>query len=438
MNDRKPLTTKVCDAAFKGDAKGRPEMRPDGLIPGLYLLVTRHKKSWGFQFTPPGGGKARTKMVLGHGTGVNMLYPTTGIHEARLRAEEIKAILRAGKDPRQVAKIKAATKMTISELCDLRFREELAHSAKKFKWTCLEIERCYDRDIIPAVGDVYVEDFRIKHLRLVIQPIIDRGSHTQANRVYQHVQALLDFAVRATDEIELNPLAACKPPNKEKAKTRALSLAEIRQVWHGAPGAMSRSESVPDILRLMLATGQRPGEECGAIERHEVDLAKRLWTIPAYKTKNKAGDHVVPLNDLACEILAERMRATNSKFLFPNNEGDGPIPNHTIATCLARALVPALGFPLGRLGVAKFTPHDLRRTMGSQMAENLKTDHGDTLPEIYISHVMNHRSATKKTVTSMVYNQYQYLAEKQEALEKWGAFLTQVLAGVDSPVALAA
>jgi integrase len=85
------------------------------------------------------------------------------------------------------------------------------------------------------------------------------------------------------------------------------------------------------ILRLILLTGQRPGEVMGAI-LNELALEQRLWTIPGSRTKNGLAS-IVPLSPLAVRefekqkaILENQKQkrekrgdpAPDSKFVFPN------------------------------------------------------------------------------------------------------------------------
>ena len=69
------------------------------------------------------------------------------------------------------------------------------------------------------------------------------------------------------------------------------------------------------ILRLCLVTAQRVGEVTG-MRREELDLDRRLWTIPGSRTKN-ARSHTVPLSDLAVSLIEEAIvDASNSSRLF--------------------------------------------------------------------------------------------------------------------------
>jgi integrase len=62
-----------------------------------------------------------------------------------------------------------------------------------------------------------------------------------------------------------------------------------------------------------------------------------------------------------------------------------------------------------RLGVAQFTPHDLRRTALTKMAEL-------GVAPIVLGHIANHRTTTKAGVTLGVYVQHAYERESGKPL----------------------
>jgi integrase len=68
-----------------------------------------------------------------------------------------------------------------------------------------------------------------------------------------------------------------------------------------------------------------------------------------------------------------------------------------------------------RVGIADFTPHDLRRTAGTAMAQL-------GVPRFIVERVLNH---TDRTVTS-VYDRYSYSTEKMAAVRKLGAFVERM------------
>ena len=57
------------------------------------------------------------------------------------------------------------------------------------------------------------------------------------------------------------------------------------------------------IVKLCLIAAQRIGEVAGMVPA-ELDLKAREWRLPGSRTKN-ANAHVVPLSDLALEIIKE-------------------------------------------------------------------------------------------------------------------------------------
>ena len=69
--------------------------------------------------------------------------------------------------------------------------------------------------------------------------------------------------------------------------------------------------------------------------------------------------------------------------------------------------------------------HDLRRTAATEMGR-LGT------PEFIIAKVLNH---APKGITGQVYNRYEYLKEKRDALEQWGeALANNVCCPVESDI----
>jgi integrase len=201
-------------------------------------------------------------------------------------------------------------------------------------------------------------------------------------------------------------------------------------------------EGTRRILKLCLVTAARVGEVAG-MSVDEVDLDRRVWTIPAHRSKNKL-PHVLPLPDLAVELiraqLAEvrkvaakrearlarrivRMREASDKaeiagngpeLIFPGSGSRGPINVSSVGK--------AIQYSLEHFGVAPFTPHDLRRTAATRMEEI-------GISPFIVAHVLGHVSVTKASITSKVYARYDYAREKREAVERWAAHLRGIAEG---------
>jgi integrase len=386
-------------------------------------VTSAGKKAWNFLFTVPAMEK-RARMHLG-------TYPATSLKEARELAAQMREKVEAGHDPR----ILPEADMTMADLVELRLKTEVHEyiepntgKTRKALDTAKEIERRYRKDIIPKIGDVVVKDFclprqGIIYLNKVIDPILDRGSERTAGMAFADIQTLLNFAIRR-GEIQFNPLAqADLRGSTGEPGNRSLELSEIKMLWSALPQAMPEPSHVPDILKLLLLTGQREGEVCG-MRKEEFDLEKKTWLIPAARSKNDF-EHLVPLTPPALAIVREAMKKASGEFLFPNRKGKGFNPN-AVALAVRRSRKATPESRHGRLGIAKWKPHDLRRTVTTLMSDKLG------ISDMDIGHVLNHRSTTKTTVTSVHYNKNQFIKEKRATLEKWATLLMKTVAGASS------
>jgi integrase len=151
-----------------------------------------------------------------------------------------------------------------------------------------------------------------------------------------------------------------------------------------------------------------------AVEREILEATPaRWWTIPPARTKNGLA-HRVPLSDLALNLLGRvKTLSGDSAYLFPSPRGNGPIT--------VRALTRAVDRNIKALGVADFTPHDLRRTVASHMA-------GFGIPRLVISKILNH---VEPGITA-IYDRHSYDPEKRDALARWAERLGGLVNSADS------
>jgi integrase len=400
---RKTLNDTIC-RALTSEGKAQLDIF-DTLTPGLALRVAKSgKKSWTFMFTVP-GGTARARLALG-------TYPATPLKDARTRATEAQGLVEAGRDPRQ--QIKAETDLerpkTIADLVETRLAMEVRGKLRRAD----EVEKRYQNYIVKLIGGVAVQDFRVDpDYNKVVGPLLARNKMRMAGVLHADLRALMNYAV-STDMIERNRMAKVKTPALYVPRERYLSLDEIRDFWDDLDGAIGNHLN-RTILRLCLVTGQRINEVAG-ISQQEIDWGKRTWTIPKERAKN-GDEHVVPLSDLAYGLL--RDVKTNTHYLFPSVQDDQrPVDISRVEEALRRCFNNRI------FTMPNFTPHDLRRTMATHMSLE---ENGLEIPELYISHCLNHRTETRKTMTARVYNKNKYLPEKREALDKWGAFLAKLV-----------
>jgi integrase len=117
-------------------------------------------------------------------------------------------------------------------------------------------------------------------VRLLIEEKAEKAP-IAASRLLAVVRRMFNWAMEQA-VLEHSPATRIKAPAKENSKERVLSPMEIRSFWNATDGATAE---IPRALKLVLATGQRPGEVMGA-RWEEFDLEGGWWTIPGERAKN--------------------------------------------------------------------------------------------------------------------------------------------------------
>jgi integrase len=178
-----------------------------------------------------------------------------------------------------------------------------------------------------------------------------------------------------------------------------LSNDEIRLVWN--VGCEFR-----DAYRLQLLLAVRIGEVLNA-RWTEIDLTKRVWTLPACRTKSRR-EHRLPLSDLAIEVLQGLQGS--SPGLFPSE-----VEGQTLRT---RSASQSLMRLCGRHSIdPRFSTHDLRRTASTRMGDLGAADD-------IIERVLNH---VAPTTARRVYNRSDKFEEVKAALDAWALELGSII-----------
>ena len=146
-----------------------------------------------------------------------------------------------------------------------------------------------------------------------------------------------------------------------------------------------------------------------------------MWEIPlerikTRKKKKNTGPHLVPLSDLALGLLQDiKELSGESQYLFPSNRTG----HHLNPPSITRSLWCVMDEEYeDRIDVEYFTVHDLRRTAATGMARI-------GVQRFNISRVLNH---SEEGMTK-IYDKYDYLKEKKDALDRWGRKLESIITG---------
>lgn len=164
------------------------------------------------------------------------------------------------------------------------------------------------------------------------------------------------------------------------------------------------------FITTLILTGQR-STEVAAISWREVDLARKIGTLPKERAKNRV-EHAIPLSSMTVSILAALPRFTNSDFVFTRT-GKAPIYGfHRVKHDLDRLMPP---------GTAPWVLHDVRRSFASALAGL-----GVQLP--VIEKLLNHTSGSFAGIVG-VYQKYTFADEKRQAVETWAKHIEQLMSG---------
>jgi integrase len=350
--------------------------------------------------------------------------------EARQRLAELKAARDEGRlaSERHSAGSPSGT-LTVSDLVD----EYVAHLKRRRK-TADQVERALKRDVVPAIGNMPLAIIKPRDVRRVVEEVVKRGSPSSADHLFVHLSGLLRFAV-GRGEIGMNPAATLDRDAigcETNRRARVLADEEIPAFWN----ALDRSgltSSVRAGLRLLLLLGVRSGELLRA-GWDEFDLSARVWTVPIEHQKlgRKQRAHAkpwrVPLSDQALAQL-ERLRVLSEGSAYvmaspsPIPEEDSPLTEKSLVAGMRKLFsgkAPLLTFVEPRP-----TCHDLRRTLRTGLAR-LK------VPRDVAERCLNHALPEIEER----YNQHDYLDERREALERWGAHVAVLVASTSNVVAL--
>jgi integrase len=219
----------------------------------------------------------------------------------------------------------------------------------------------------------------------------DRGP-VAANRALSVLKTALAYGVNV-GHLDLSPIAGLSPENiggEEVSRDRVLTDDEVRAVWH------TKSSHTP-LLRFLLLTGQRIGETQSATWS---DIRGDRWHIPAANAKNGRA-HWVALSTQALELLREQESSRN--FVFGTATDTG-VQAWLKRYCKREVIEPA------------FTPHDLRRTVATRMADLEIAPH---VIEKILNHTMQGVMAT--------YNRSEYEKERVAAMQTWADEIQKIV-----------
>src|SRR5262245_3702671 len=343
------MRMKLTDAAIRSyEARPKAYAIGDAACPGLCVRITaKGIKTFAFAYRNKADRKVEW-LTLGR-------YPDLPLTRARELANDARKTVANGGTPLtpkvQRAEAEKKTK-TYADVIKLYYEAKLVklRTGHATRTTLQRLGRVYgwnERPIASITDD---------EAATVLSDIaIRRGKKSTANQTKHLLHGMFKWAKQPGQRfVTVNPFSDLPMPGGPAvARDRFLTEGEIRQVWHALsdPESLGIKPDAATALRLILVTAARPGMVRGMVGSELRDLRGPSehgphWSLPA--ARMKAGSaFVAPLSGLALELIRPHLKADPAAPLFD-------LPGYYLHHAAQRIVV--------KLGMARWTPHDLRRT----------------------------------------------------------------------------
>ena len=384
---------------------------------GLVIRVNVDgSKTWAIRYRSGGRDSKRYRMKIG-------TFPEMNLTDARKAARvQIRKSL-SGHDPAAEKKHETQKRLTggndVTWLVD-KWIEDFCLTNCKPK-TISTYKQILDTHLLPRVGTIPISSISKRDMIDALTDIKEKNNAGMAERVRRYANTMFNWAT-SEDIIDVPPTYKLKARAPKTSRERVLNVEEIRKIWMACDVFRDGQTSYGSFIQMLFLTAQRRNE-IALMQRDEIDLEKSCYTIPAWRNKS-ARTHEVPLSPRAIRIITQRLDHEYD-HIFPGARADFSIYDHQRGLKTHKYITldqPMDGWSklkkhLDKLsGVNDWTQHDIRRTVGTNLAEL-------EVPRLTISRILNHKEGG---VTS-IYDRHSYFKEKLAALELWGLRLDQIL-----------
>ena len=372
-------------------------------------------------------------------------WPTTSLKEIRHKRDLLKRQIENGIDPveqrklermqlrvklakaqqyekDELARIEAerALQRTFNEAIEQRSNRDL----KRRKDNGAETLRSIQKDITPKLGNVVLTDIKRAAIVDQLDLIVQRGSKVMANHLFADLRQFFNYAV-TREWIPVSPLngvTRSQIGGRPAERDRFLSSTEIVELNKKLPTA-NLPHTTECAIWIMLATGCRVGELTQESWK-QVDISAQEWLIPPSNTKN-GKEHRITLSPFAITQFKHLavLTSNSSAWCFPARNPEVHASLKSISKQIKdQTRLEALNKRSRAAGTlllsgGAWTPHDLRRTAATAMAEL------GTTSDI-IKRCLNQGDDDK---LKRIYQRHEFTKEKCEAWRSLGEHIHNLL-----------
>ena len=361
---------------------------------GLYLLVKKTgRKSWVYMWDK---NHRRREMGLGG-------FPDVSLAKAREKAQIARELIADGQDP--IIKKKKTVIISFGETADHlveTLQADWSSEKHRQQWIRTISHYCKPIRSIP-VDKVDTDDV----LR-VLKPIWTEKEAT-ARKLRSRIERILDYASAHNWRTGENP-ARWKGhlkdilPKRDVLKKRNFAAMPYEKIPEFLKNLKKEQGMAALALQLTIHTAARSTEALEA-EWSEIDLDKKLWTIPAKRMKGKA-EHIVPLTDSVLEVLKIPALFRSSDYVFPGAREGRPLSNMS------------MNMLMRRMGVENATVHGFRSSFRDWCGDH--TNYPREIAEAALAHKVGNK-------VEQAYRRRSALDKRGELMADWSNYCDDIL-----------
>ncbi|MEA3513108.1 MAG: tyrosine-type recombinase/integrase [Campylobacterota bacterium] len=380
----KPLTATEIDNAQKAEKQYKLY---DGN--GLSIVIFPNgKKKWRYEYT---FDKKRNSLSLGG-------YPEIKLKTAREKTGEYNDKKNNGIDPKS-KNIELKT-LNIKEL----IQEYLETRIDWSEVTRVDMIQRIEKNIYPFIGDIQIDKITKKDIIDTLLIMEKRGATENGKKVFSLLNMTFKYASTLQKiernilaDIDRNLLFTKKKKTNFAHTTDPKILKEILLAIDDYQGELNSKVG----LQLLPFLFVRP-YPLRHMEWKEIDLDKKIWSIPKDKMKTDI-DFIVPLSDYVVNIL--KKHSSESHYVLNSLiSRTRPLSENTF------------NFGLKRMGF-NITAHGFRHTASTILHENI---HIHKIPSEVIEIQLGHKVGNSVHRT---YNKAQYIEERTRLMNWWSDYL---------------
>lgn len=377
---------------------------------GLYLSVSpKGHKWWRLKYRI----NAKEKRIsLG-------VYPDTSLSDAREKREELRKLIVTGIDPaeqkknviqisKEVEEKKENTFYNISQKWLKSYESEVSENYHIKLGRALE-NYTYKKYDEVHIKDVPIDEVTRLNIIAILEALRDKGLQETAKRTAMVLNKVFKYAVtheytphNIIADIDLPIVLGKREKKNYPTFTKEKDIRGLLLAIDEYEGSYTTKMALKVLPYLFVRS-----YNIRHMEWSEIDLQKKLWTIPADKMKMKE-EFILPLPHQVITLLEElQANSLSPKYVFssPINKGR-PLSDNALIGALRR-----MGYSKG-----EFVPHGFRA-----MFSTIANEHGKE--KNHIEALLAHKNSNE---VESAYNRAKYTEQKREVIQWYADYLEGV------------